>query len=96
VQLANHFFTSSKEGWKTDRGMIYILFGIPKSIYKSHDQEEWVYSESDVNTFLNFRFERDTNALTNNEFHLVRDERFKQAWNQAIMSWRNGQAYSIR
>lgn len=96
VQLANQFFTSTKEGWKTDRGMIYVLFGVPKSIYKSYNQEEWLYSESDVNASLIFRFERDENALTKNEFRLVRDERFKQAWNQAIMTWRNGQAYSIR
>jgi GWxTD domain-containing protein len=96
VQLANQFFTSTKEGWKTDRGMIYVLFGVPKAIYKNYNQEEWLYSESDMNASLIFRFERDENALTNSEFRLVRDERFKQAWNQAIMTWRNGQAYSIR
>jgi len=95
VQLANLFFTSTKEGWKTDRGMIYVLFGVPKSVYKSHNQEEWVYTESDLNASLAFRFERDENELTNNKFRLVRDERYKQAWNQAIMTWRNGQAYSI-
>lgn len=96
VQLANQFFTTTKEGWKTDRGMVYVLFGIPKSVFKSHNQEEWVYSESDMNASLIFRFERDENSIANNDFRLVRDERFKQAWNQAIMTWRNGQAYSIR
>lgn len=96
VQLANQFFTTTKEGWKTDRGMIYVLFGMPKSIYKNHNQEEWIYAESDMNANLIFRFIRNENTLSNNEFRLVRDEHFKQAWNQAIMSWRNGQAYSIR
>jgi GWxTD domain-containing protein len=96
VQLANQFFTTTKEGWKTDRGMIYVLFGVPKSIYKNYNQEEWLYAESDMNASLIFRFERDENSLSENEFRLVRNERFKQAWNQAIMTWRNGQAYSIR
>jgi GWxTD domain-containing protein len=34
VEWANFYFTSYKEGWKTDRGMIYMLFGLPDELYK--------------------------------------------------------------
>jgi GWxTD domain-containing protein len=27
VRFANHYFTSFKEGWRSDRGMIYIMYG---------------------------------------------------------------------
>src|SRR5690606_37096907 len=31
MQNANRFFPSYLEGWKTDRGMIYLVFGPPKT-----------------------------------------------------------------
>ena len=43
VEWANSYFTSYKEGWKTDRGMIYILFGLPDELYKFADREIWTY-----------------------------------------------------
>jgi GWxTD domain-containing protein len=39
IETANQFFTSYKEGWKTDRGIIYIIYGVPNSIRKNEDQE---------------------------------------------------------
>lgn len=96
VQLANMYFTSVHEGWKSDRGMVYVLFGMPKAIYKTRAFEKWVYAENEMSTSLIFHFEKDTSSLSLNDFKLVRDSRYQQAWNQAILSWRNGQAYSIR
>jgi GWxTD domain-containing protein len=32
VEIANYLFTSFKEGWKTDRGMIFIIFGAPDEV----------------------------------------------------------------
>ncbi len=96
VQLANKYFTSFNQGWKTDRGMVYVLLGMPKAIYKTRSFEKWVYAENEMSTSLIFHFEKDTGSLSQNDFNLVRDPRYQQAWNQAILSWRNGQAYSIR
>ena len=33
VRFANEEFTQYKDGWKTDRGMIYILFGPPNQVF---------------------------------------------------------------
>ena len=32
---ANYYFSSYREGWRTDRGMIYIIYGPPDKVYKS-------------------------------------------------------------
>ena len=33
-------FTSYKQGWKTDKGMIYIIFGAPDEVLKDGEREE--------------------------------------------------------
>ena len=43
IELANQYFSSYKEGWKTDRGMIYVVFGIPDEVYLFEDREIWEY-----------------------------------------------------
>jgi GWxTD domain-containing protein len=96
VQLANQYFTNTRPGWQTDRGMIYIIFGIPKKVYKDRFNEQWIYSETDVSSSLMFQFTRDTVSTTTTDFILKRDQRYQEAWNQAILTWRNGKAYSIR
>ena len=56
VEEANKQFSSYKEGWKTDMGMIYILFGPPWYVNTSLDQMIWSYSYN-VNDFeRNFLF----------------------------------------
>ncbi len=96
VQTANQYFTSTREGWQTDRGMVYVLFGLPKHIYKMENQEEWVYLENHVNTSLIFRFTKDSLSLSNNDYSLIRDKRYETAWKRAVSSWKNGKAYSIQ
>ena len=36
VQRANELFSSHMEGWQTDRGMIYIVYGTPNVVYRSN------------------------------------------------------------
>ena len=43
VEQANMHFASYKEGWKTDRGMTYIIFGLPDELYRFSDREVWTY-----------------------------------------------------
>ncbi len=56
VFLANTYFTSYTEGWKTDRGIIYIIFGLPTTIYKAPNLEQWIYGtpESSKTLFLDY------------------------------------------
>lgn len=87
VEWANAYFTSYKEGWKTDRGMIYILFGLPDELYRFSDREVWTYK----NQFLNasFEFVRSQTLFDPDNFVLVRDKKYQETWYEKIDLWRN-------
>jgi GWxTD domain-containing protein len=87
VELANQFFTSYKEGWKTDRGMIYIIFGLPDQIYRFTDREVWTYKSS---TFkISFDFVKSSTVFDPENFVLVREKKFQETWYEVIDLWRN-------
>jgi len=94
VEDANTFFTSYKAGWKTDRGMIMIVFGAPNIIYQSKEGESWIYGEKNNAFSLNFTFTKMENKFTNNDYQLNRSLYFKNIWNTAQNAWRDGHAYS--
>lgn len=48
VEEANKQFTNFKEGWKTDMGMMYILFGPPWYVERRLNQMQWSYSYDGV------------------------------------------------
>ena len=71
VQTANQYFTSYIEGWKTDRGMISLIFGPPKVVNKSNDSETWIYGEETNTLSLRFTFNKVNNPFTNNDYKLI-------------------------
>jgi GWxTD domain-containing protein len=93
VEEANLFFTSYKEGWKTDRGMVYVVLGPPYYVENRIDAEVWYYSygerdPSSVYVFERVRaFERDDLFET---YVLQRRSFYHQAWTEAMDRWRNG------
>lgn len=93
VENANIFFTSFVEGWKTDRGLIYTVYGAPNIVYKNNNYENWIYGEENNMMSLNFIFYKVNNPLTSNDFELNRSPVFKTSWYRAIDSWRNGRIY---
>ncbi|MCX7862170.1 MAG: GWxTD domain-containing protein [Bacteroidales bacterium] len=95
VNLANQYFTSYTEGWKTDRGMIYIIFGLPTTIYKAPNVEQWIYGTPESAKTLVFSFIKKYHPFSNNHFVLERNENFKISWLQAVDTWRNGRIFSI-
>ncbi len=95
VQLANYYFTSYKAGWKTDKGIIYTIFGNPTYVYKSDNLEKWIYGENQTNTGIVFLFERVKANGIPNDYKLVRSPDYKPLWFQAVDSWRNGRAFAI-
>ena len=56
VRNSNNFFTSNKEGWKTDRGIIYIVYGPPHAIYKNSFSETWIYGDESNMMSISFNF----------------------------------------
>lgn len=87
VELANTYFTSYKEGWKTDRGMIYIVFGLPDQIYRFTDREVWTYKNNQYKA--SFDFVKSSTLFDPENFVLVRDKKFQQTWYEVIDLWRN-------
>lgn len=106
VLYANYYFTSYKEGWMTDRGMIYIIYGPPDKLYKSATEETWGYMKPSIKSswgasytvekeYLFFTFSRRESTFTENEYSLNRSETVVSFWDQAILSWRNGIVFRL-
>ena len=93
VQDANTFFTSHIEGWKTDMGMIYIIFGPPNKTYKTKQMETWVYGNEGTPTAVSFRFEKINNPFSENNYKLIRSQNYRDPWYMAVNNWRDGHVY---
>ncbi|MBS1486251.1 MAG: GWxTD domain-containing protein [Bacteroidetes bacterium] len=76
VELANIFFSSYKEGWKTDRGMIYLVMGLPDEVSKNSGNEIWNYKT--INT--KFTFVKSGSVYDPENYILLRDKKFTDAW----------------
>ncbi|MEQ8303253.1 MAG: GWxTD domain-containing protein [Cyclobacteriaceae bacterium] len=84
VEQANQYFTSFKEGWKTDRGMIYVIFGSPDQVRISNQREIWYYQDSRTN----FVFVKKGSIYDPNYYVLDRDVKFTELWYSTIDLWR--------
>ena len=93
VESANRFFTADVEGWRTDRGLVHIIFGTPNVIQKGDRSETWIYGEETSLMSLRFLFVKKDNPFTDNDLHLERDPSLKGAWYRNVESWRNGRVY---
>jgi GWxTD domain-containing protein len=94
VYLANYYFTSYKEGWKTDRGMIYVIFGQPNYITKTAVAETWEYYNTQSAKSIEFVFSKTPSPYTSNHYVLQRNDYFNGFWRQAVDTWRSGKVYS--
>ncbi len=106
VLYANYFFDSHKEGWQTDRGMIYTIYGPPDKVYRTPDGEKWGYSKPVVKSgwgirykvedeYLYFNFMKRENPFTTNDYTLIRNESITTYWDQAIRSWLSGIVFRL-
>ena len=101
VVYSNVYFTSFTEGWRTERGMIYIMYGPPDKVYKSLDGETWGYRKQIVKSswggrysvtddYINFIFKQRDNIFSENDYFLSREDALITQWDQAVLSWRQG------
>ncbi len=93
VERANAKYTSYKEGWKTDRGMISIVFGVPTIVRKTVHTETWIYGEENNLMALTFIFNRSENPFTANDYKLQRSSNYKSSWYRAVDTWRSGRVF---
>lgn len=90
VKLANKFFTTYKPGWKTDKGMIFIVFGSPSRVVRTRNKEMWTYAQSASFSDINFTFLRSPNQFVDDHYKLVRYPEYEQVWYPKIEQWREG------
>lgn len=88
IETANKLYTSYTDGWKTDRGMIYIVVGKPTQVYRSFEQEVWIYGDYDDPRALKFYFNKAKNPFTENDYVLVRNKNYQSYWYENVQLWR--------
>ena len=93
VQEANLLFTSYKEGWRTDRGMLYIILGAPVYVENRLDSEIWHYTYNDQDPVNTYAFERvfhPEGEYKYDNYVLQRRSYYHRYWIRAIDRWREG------
>lgn len=88
VTQANFLFGSDREGWKTDRGMVYIVYGPPNIVYKNGNKETWIYGNIESKLAVTFDFYKVHSPFTNNDYWLNRSTSHSQSWYNAVDIWR--------
>ena len=95
VVYSNLYFTSNKEGWKTDQGMIFILFGPPTRIQMTGTGERWYYFARRRGKTVEFRFDRQPDTFSHQHLVWMKTTDSQVFWNEAVQSWRHGKVYSM-
>jgi len=106
VLYSNYYFTSYKEGWRSERGMIYIIYGPPDKVYKTSEGESWGYRKPVIKSswggrysveedYLFFNFKKKEDIFSDNVYYLSRSETLVTYWDKAVASWRKGIVFRL-
>lgn len=93
VEQANKQFSNFKEGWKTDMGMVFILFGPPYYVENYLDTSIWYYSYNRSDPLTTFRFYRpkiSDQFFPYNHYVLLRERYYHSIEYDVIQSWKLG------
>ncbi|MAI24207.1 MAG: hypothetical protein CL828_09130 [Crocinitomicaceae bacterium] len=90
VEESNRYFSGVHPGWRTDRGMVHIVFGIPNKVRRGSDSEWWIYGEEGSANALVFRFLHVAHPWDNEFYVLSRSIQFRSPWDRMVTNWRNG------
>ncbi|MEQ9403274.1 MAG: GWxTD domain-containing protein [Cyclobacteriaceae bacterium] len=85
VKQSNRLFTDFKEGWKTDRGMLFIVFGVPDEVYRSDNEEEWYYDQGP-----SFEFTVISTFFSPKTYALRRRVDYQNSWYEYLAAIRRG------
>ena len=90
IRKSAQLFTTNLEGWKTDRGMIYQIFGDPANVFRNETTELWVYAREGGKR-LRFTFDILKEPAGIRQYKLLRGEKYRKGWMNAVIRWRSGQ-----
>lgn len=91
VETANKLFTTYKEGWKTDKGMVYVIMGPPDKMQRSKDKEIWTYAKRGQYQEINFTFNKRPNQFVEDHYELNRFVEYQPIWFPVVEAWRSGE-----
>ncbi|MDX1636812.1 MAG: GWxTD domain-containing protein [Balneolaceae bacterium] len=94
VEEANKQFSNFKEGWKTDTGMIYVLFGPPWYVETHLDVMTWSYAYDRSDPEYNYTFQRSklkSKFYPFDNYILRRNQGYFNIQYQQIQLWLTGQ-----
>ncbi|MDG5767284.1 GWxTD domain-containing protein [Balneolales bacterium ANBcel1] len=93
VEEANKQFSNFKEGWMTDMGMVYILFGSPWYVERSLDRMVWIYGYDRANPRRVFYFQRtrvNSDQYPFEHYILQRHTQYHSVEYEQIQRWLTG------
>ena len=93
VEEANKQFSNFKEGWMTDMGMVYVLFGPPWYVERSLDTMVWIYGYNRSDPRRVFYFRRTRVASDTRPFEhyiLQRHSAYHSVEYEQIQRWLTG------
>ena len=91
IEEANQLFTGYKPGWKTDMGIIYIIYGPPDEAYRNGETEVWHYNRVGTpQPKITFNFLYLKNIFCQNHYMLIRDSNYREDWFRSVDQWRMG------
>jgi GWxTD domain-containing protein len=96
VAEANRRYTRTKEGWKTDQGMLYIVLGPPVDVVNSKDQQVWYYDLRGDDASNTYTFQRRivrNGSVTLEKYTLYRQPYYENFWNRMVDKWRSGEVF---
>ncbi|MDW3195783.1 MAG: GWxTD domain-containing protein [Cytophagales bacterium] len=85
VTWSNALFTNYKPGWKTDQGLIFLIYGKPDQVYKTNRKERWLYLDGQE-----FEFIRISTLFAPTLYTLIRKKEYRDRWIQRIGQIRKG------
>jgi GWxTD domain-containing protein len=88
VDECKTLFRGSIPGYRTDRGMVYIVWGKPTFVYRSNNIETWIYGEGTDNQVLKFDFSIILKPNGELGYLLNRSIVYREAWFTAVESLR--------
>jgi len=96
VEEANLRYSDTREGWKTDRGMVYILMGEPLFVEQTLEAETWFYTYDEGRVERTFRFFKTARSELPDilqTFTLERSFDYEPFWTHLVERWRKGEVF---
>ena len=93
VEEANRLFSIVKEGWRSDRGLLYCVLGPPASVTNRLDTQTWYYDLSgnaNENTYVFTRVIKQGEGLKVEDYILSRFGGYESFWTRILAKWRSG------